>query len=178
VNEVPQIWLFTGIPGAGKSTIARAFAVHHERAAFIAGDALRELVVSGIAWPEGSELEGEALRQYELSIRNQCLLARSFSEAGFLPVLDGVVVTKHHLKAYTSYLAGGHVNLVVLAPSADVARGRDLERAGKTSPDVTHLDAVMRDELEGLGLWVDSGALTAEATLAAVLEDRGEARVA
>ena len=178
MNEIPQIWLFTGIPGAGKSTIAQAFAEHHDRAAFVAGDALRELVVSGVAWPEGNELEGETLRQYELSIRNQCLLARSFSEAGFLPVLDGVVVTKHHLKAYTSYLVGGQVNLVVLAPSADVARRRDLERAGETSPDFTHLDAVLREELAGLGLWVDSSALTAEATLAAVLEERGQARVA
>jgi adenylylsulfate kinase-like enzyme len=170
VNEVPEIWLITGIPGAGKSTVARLLAESFERAAYIEGDVLRRFVVSGVVWPEGRELDGEAERQFELAIRNQCLLARSFSEAGFLPILDGVVVMQHHLDAYTGYLAGGRLRLVVLAPSAEVAAARNEQRE-TTAPDFSHLDGVMREQLAGQGLWIDSSSQTAEQTVAAILTD-------
>ncbi|MDP6604843.1 MAG: AAA family ATPase [Dehalococcoidia bacterium] len=175
MNQIPEIWLFTGIPGAGKSTVARAFAERHKRAAFVEGDALRRFVVSGVAWPEGAALEGEAERQYELAIRNQCLLARSFWEAGFLPVLDGVVVTRHHLDAYRNFLAGGRLYLVVLAPVVAVAARRNEQRPGKTAPDFSRLDGVARDELGGAGLWVDSSELTVDETVATVVEGREQA---
>ncbi|HJM76487.1 MAG TPA: AAA family ATPase [Dehalococcoidia bacterium] len=170
MNEVSEIWLITGIPGAGKSTVARLLAENFERAAYVEGDVLRRLVVNGIAWPEGRELEGEAERQFELAIRNQCLLARSFSEAGFLPILDGVIVMQHHLDAYTGYLAGGRLRLVVLAPSAEVAADRN-EQCEKVAPDFSHLDGVLREQLTGQGLWIDSSSQTAEQTVAAILAD-------
>ena len=169
MNEVPEIWLVTGIPGAGKSTVARLLAQSFERAAFVEGDVLRDFVVSGLARPEWPDLDGEAERQYELAIRNQCLLARSFAEAGFLPVLDGVVVTQHHLGAYSGYLSGGRLRLVVLAPSAEAAAGRSAQREAKTAPDFSRLDGVLREQLAGQGLWIDSSSQTAEQTVAAIL---------
>lgn len=175
MNSAPEIWLVTGIPGAGKSTVARAFAERQERAAFVEGDVLRAFVVSGVAWPRGATLEGEAERQYELKIRNHCLLARSFAEAGFLPVLDSVVVTQHHLDAYRSFLAGARFYLVVLAPDAAVAGRRNEGRPGKTAPDASRLDGVMREQLDGLGLWVDSSELTVEQTVDAVIAGRERA---
>ena len=56
MNEVPEIWLITGIPGAGKSTVARLLAESFERAAYIEGDVLRGFVVSGGAWRGGRDL--------------------------------------------------------------------------------------------------------------------------
>jgi adenylylsulfate kinase-like enzyme len=170
VNEVPEIWIVTGIPGAGKSTVARLLAESFERAAYVEGDVLRGFVVSGVAWPEGPTLDGEAERQFELAIRNQCLLARSFSEAGFLPVLDGVIVMLHHLEAYRGYLSGGRLRLVVLAPDAEVAARRD-EGREKPAADFSALDAVMREQLADEGLWIDSSSQTAAETLAAILAD-------
>ena len=175
MGRPPEIWLVTGIPGAGKSTVARAMADRLERSAIVEGDALRNWVVRGGVWPQDGGLEGEAERQYELAIRNMCLLARSYAEAGFTPFLDLVVVTRYHLEAFRGYLRGARLRLVVLAPSAEVTVQRDLGRGVKSGDGWTHLDAVMRQELAGSGLWIDTSALDIEGTVDAILERQAEA---
>ncbi len=171
----PEIWLVTGIPGAGKTAVARALAERLDRSAVVEGDALRAWVVRGAVWPEGGVLAGEAERQYELAVRNMCLLARSYAEGGFTPFLDLVVVTRYHLEAFRGYLRGARLRLVVLAPSVEVTVERDRARGGKAGDGWTHLDAAMREEMAGFGLWVDSSALSVEATADVILERQAEA---
>jgi adenylylsulfate kinase-like enzyme len=173
-GPLPEVWLLTGIPGSGKSTVARALAARFDRAAHLDGEALWAQILAGREHP-GPTLEGEAERQYELTIRNQCLLARSYVEAGFVPLIEYVVVTRHHLDAYRNYLAGGRLRLVVLAPGLEVVRARDAGRGGKTGDRFDHLDATLRAELAGTGLWVDTSELDVAATVEAILERRDEA---
>ena len=79
-------WLITGIPGAGKTTVARLLAERLERAVVIEGDLLQGWIVSGNVWP-GQEPAAESSRQIHLNMRNQCLLAQSYAGAGFTPII-------------------------------------------------------------------------------------------
>src|SRR4028119_810559 len=96
---VTEIWIINGIPGVGKTTIARALAARQPRGVHIEGDDLQECIVSGSVPPGGQPPEEER-RQIHLNVRNQCLLARSFAQDNFVPVLDYVLVDRARVEEY------------------------------------------------------------------------------
>src|SRR5882757_8159076 len=107
--------LLTGIPGSGKSTVAAALAARLGMAAHVEVDALQEMIISGGRRPT-PEPDAEADRQIFLKARNACLLAGSFAAAGFVAVLDDVVVRRSHLDFYRATLTAEPFHLIVLAP--------------------------------------------------------------
>ena len=84
-----DVWLISGIPGAGKTTVGRLLAGRFERSVLIEGDRLQEWIVSGNVWP-GLEPAAESSRQMRLNRRNQCLLAQSYAEQA-KALIDGGV---------------------------------------------------------------------------------------
>lgn len=167
----------TGVPGAGKTTVARLLAQRFPLAAHLEGDAIQSLIVSGGLHPD-REPHDEAMRQLRLRTRNVALLADSFREYGALPIVDDVLAGGR-LDDYLADLRARPVRLVVLAPPASVAERRDAERAEKTVYHLwAHLDEELRRVLAGRGLWLDTAELTPEQTVDALLGGLDEARVA
>jgi broad-specificity NMP kinase len=116
---VADVWLISGIPGAGKTTVSRLLAERLERSVVIEGDLLQGWIVSGNVWP-GGEPADESTRQIQLNMRNQCLLARSYAAAGFTPIIDYVIVSRADLHEYREQLRDLAVHFVVLHPGKDV----------------------------------------------------------
>ena len=66
----PIAVLVTGIPGSGKTTVARTLARRLTRAAHIEVDVLQAMIVAGGLWPDQSPRE-EAMRQLALRAREK-----------------------------------------------------------------------------------------------------------
>jgi tRNA uridine 5-carbamoylmethylation protein Kti12 len=165
MSEQETIVVVSGIPGAGKSTVAPLLARTFERAAYIEADRLQQMIVAGGRWPDQAPLE-EGARQLRLRGTHACLLAKSFSAAGFVAVIDDIVIGDR-LDHYRVDLAPRPFRLVQLLPSLDVVKARNLGRTAKNVFDQwQHLDEVARATAPDVA--IDSSALDPEQTVAAI----------
>ncbi|MFD4374770.1 AAA family ATPase [Streptomyces sp. NPDC058486] len=168
----PGALLLAGIPGSGKSTVSAALAARFARAAHIEVDHLQELIVSGGHWPT-PDGDPEADRQILLRARNACLLAGSLAAAGFLPVLDDVVVRRSHLDFYRSQMGTVPLHVVILAPGPATAWERNNARHKRLTTNWAFLDEAMRAELPDQAVWIDNATQTIDETVEAILTATG-----
>ena len=141
------------IPGAGKSSVSRALAESLSKSAHFKG--LGALVVSGNLAP-GQDPKAGSDAQLELGAHNAALLADSFMDAGFTPLIDDVVL-RLQLAHYREVLSRWPLRLIVLASPLDVVLQRDRERVEKhLGGRYAYLDGELREQIRGLGLWLDT----------------------
>lgn len=129
-----EIWVICGNACAGKTTTARLLAQRLPLAAHVDGDEMQRLIVSGCRWavpsdsdPGTGRLTGQAGVQYALRIRNACLVAAAFADAGITAVITDSIINEG-FEALTEVLGGRPVNFVVLRPPAAVLRQRGIDR--------------------------------------------------
>jgi len=171
----PAIYVVSGLPGAGKSTVSYLLAKRFERSVHIEADLVQQLIVAGSVWPEW-EPRDEATRQFALRRRNVSMLADSFFEAGFAPVIDDIVIGSH-IDEYVSGLCGRPLLFVTLIPRPDVIREREMLRKKHVFDKWAHLDEALRTEMARIGLWIDSSEMTAEETVDEIVRRADEARI-
>jgi len=168
------IWLITGIPGSGKTSVSKALSERLSRSAHIEVDRLREMIIGGYLAP-GQEPLAESDAQLELGAQNGALLADSFMRKGFTPVVDDVVL-RLQLAQYRKALSRWPLRLVVLAPAVEVALERDRQRAEKhVAARFSYLDKELRTQMPGLGLWLDTSAMDIAETVETIVQRAGEA---
>ena len=147
-SETPTIWLVSGPSSENRNYIANEIASYFQKSALIDGESISNYILTGLVLP-GEEQNTESERQIELSIRNQCILARSFSEAGFVSVINYAILTRYHLDAYRHYLSGGKLHLAVISSS-------ELK--------FSDLNSLLVKELHGIGYWIENAKIQSSIT--------------
>jgi chloramphenicol 3-O-phosphotransferase len=132
-REHTRAYLLTGVPGAGKSTVARLLALHFDRAAHIDIDLVfHHFTVSGLAEPGAPSPESAGQAELAAAMRGE------------------IRACQHALAPYP-------LHLIVLAPPPEVSQQRDAQRSGKhVAGFFRHLGPLLDRELAGTGLWLDT----------------------
>jgi chloramphenicol 3-O-phosphotransferase len=171
------VFLITGMPGAGKSTVARALAQRFDRAAHIDIDMVfHHFTVTGKADPAGPG--AAAAEQAMLAVRNAAAMACNYADCGFACVLDGAVAERAQVRACALAVCPHQLRLVVLAPPLQVSEERDARRSGKTvAAYFRPLHAKLHEQLAGVGLWLDTSQQTPGESVTAILNHQDRAVV-
>jgi predicted kinase len=167
------LFVISGVPASGKTTVAQLLASRRDRAVCVAGDAIRAMVVTGRADMRPGAGEAE-LGQLLLRYRGALAVASVYLDAGFDVVFEDVIIGPV-LREFLTLVPVPEIHLVFLDPDATALAERDRGRA-KTAYgecwDVRELSDVLRLETARLGLWLDSTELSAGQTVDRILGDR------
>ncbi len=141
MNSAP-IFLISGTPGSGKSSVARALLGHFEFGLHLPIDDLREFVVSGIAHPIKPTVE--TARQFRLARACAVQIAKMYATEGFAVAIDDVIFPHDVAQLEQEFLTGFNIHKILLRPKLKVALFRNASRTNKNF-DTAVLEPVIRD---------------------------------
>ena len=168
-DDSPGVVFVTGLPGAGKTTVARALARSFSRGAHVEEDWVWWWLTMSGAAGHGDE-DAFKRERGQVFLRHVGSLVDNFAAEGFVPIVDGAIMRRSWLGDRLAQTQTRPALLVVLAPSEETSRSRDANRSGATFydeyPDFANS---LTKEFDGIGLWVDSDGLSLEETVAVIL---------
>lgn len=175
IQQAP-IFLITGTPGSGKSSVARALLQRFEFGLHLPVDDLREFVVSGIAHPVPDWTE-ETGRQFRLARMSAASTAKLYASNGFAVVIDDVISSDDVSGLFEAPLAEFDFHKIFLQPRLEVTLERNCTRTNKNF-DPSFLEEPIRNihtwmsaqELPKDWLRLDSSELNLEQTVDVILE--------
>ncbi|MGY2895827.1 phosphotransferase-like protein [Deinococcus sp. UYEF24] len=166
------VLILSGVPGTGKSSLARAWLQTFVRGLHLPVDDLRELVVSGMAPPSLTH-DPEANRQFVLARRMAFGAAGSYAREGFAVTIDDVLWPHDPDTLNAELLRGLTVTQIFLTASLETLLRRNRERSGKPfgyetlEPVIRALHTALVPEAYRAAGWhlVETEGLTVEQTL-------------
>lgn len=135
------VWLISGSPGVGKSTVSELICQDYDRGVHISVDTIRDMVRSGYSSPLDPWTE-ETFRQFALARRAAARMARDYSSEGFGVVIDDVITERVTLGDYAPYLEPIGLRKILLHADLDTLLARNQLRQS-TSFDPSSLVAAM-----------------------------------
>ena len=174
-----RLFVISGVSAAGKSTVARLLAERFERGVCVPGDIIGAMIVSGRV-DMRPDAGAEALRQLALRYAGALSVADVFLGGGFDVVVEDVIIGPV-LREFLSLVPLHEFHLVFLDPDAAAVAHRERHRGliayGPGRWSVNGLQAVLREETDRIGLWLDTTGQSAEQTVDAILADLDASRV-
>jgi gluconate kinase len=173
------LFVISGVSASGKSTVARLLAERFERGVCVPGDTIRAMIASGRVdvRPDSGP---EALRQLTLRYAGALRVADVFLHGGFDVVVEDVIIGPV-LRDFLGLVPVPEFHLVFLDPDTAAIERRERERDriayGPGRWSVGGLQAVLREETDRIGLWLDTTRQSAEQTVEAILTDLDASRV-
>jgi predicted kinase len=167
------LFVISGVPASGKTTVGRLLASRLDKAVCVPGDAIRAMVVSGRADMRSDAGEAQ-LRQLLLRYSGALAVAGVYLEAGFDAIVEDVIIGPV-LRKFLALVPVPEMHLVVLNPDAEAVADRDrgLRKTAYADDrwDIGELREVLRFETARAGLWLDSTDLSPEQTVDRILGD-------
>lgn len=161
--SLPPIFLFTGTPGAGKTTLSRALLRRFPKGIHLPVDDVRDWVVSGIATT--FEWTDETERQFRLAEEACAEVARVYQAAGFAVAIDHCRRYPRLDELFAARFADVRCHRIVVLCDLETALHRNATRTGKNfdpealAPVIRLLQPVFADVPRG---WISVENDTAE----------------